>query len=393
MNKIIISGWKWEAGRWKQEVGSRKFFYLPSSIFLLPATFFLLLLPSCKNKTEEQQTNLQASEESRNIPTVLISNPKSHKFETSLQISGTAKPNQQVKIFAMTSGMLHTINRDLGDFVKQGEILATLDNPDLIQQKAKAEADLNGKKSIFERLKNVYDKTAQLTTIAEVEKAQAEYESAKATVNALAAQVDYLQIQAPFAGVIVNRFVDKGAIIQNGLNNSSAMPLFELQDLKPIRLTIEVSETDAMLIDKTTKAQITFPESPNSTYRATVSRIAYGLDETSKTMKVEIDLPNANLKIRPGMYAKVEIQRSGHKDALSIQNEAIGNVKGQAFIYLIENGRVKKVEIKTGMRDEKFTELLSGELKITDKIVVQGKEFCSEGAVVQMKEMEVGSRK
>ena len=334
-----------------------------------------------------KKEELKTKTETRNVPTVLVANPQTHHFSSSLQISGTAKPNQQVKLFAMTSGMLREINVDIGDFVKQGQTLATLDNPELIQQKAKAEADLNGKKSIYDRLKSVYDKTPQLTTIAEVEKAQSEYESAKAVLSGLQSQINFLQIQSPFAGVIVNRFFDKGATIQSGLNNSNAMPLFEIQDLQPIRLTIDIPETDAVLIDKNTKAEITFPELPNGKFTATVSRIAYGLDETTKTMKVEIDLPNTDLKIRSGMYAKVEIKRSGHKDVLSVPNEAIGNVKGQSFIYVVENNICKKVEVKTGIRDEKFTELLNAEIKPTYKIVVQGKEFCSDGATVQTKEL------
>jgi len=350
------------------------------TILIIPLS--LMLLSSCGNKKEEQQTKT----ETRNTPTVLVANATQHQFNTSLQISGTAKPNQQVKIFAMTNGMLQDVKVDIGDFVKQGQTLAVLENPDLIQQKEKLEAELKGKKSIYERLKSVYDKTPQLTTIAEVEKAEADYESAKAQLNGLQSQINFLQVQAPFAGVIVNRFADKGSIIQSGLNNSSAMPLFELQDLQPIRLTIDVPETDAVLIDKNTKAEITFPELPNAKFSATVSRIAYGLDETTKTMKVEIDLPNADLKIRTGMYAKVEIQRSGHKNVLSVPNEAIGNVKGQSFVYVIENNVCKKVEVKTGLRDEKFTELLNAEIKSTDKIVVQGKEFCSNGSVVNTTE-------
>lgn len=352
---------------------------LNQTIIIVPLT--LMLLSSCGIKNEEQQTKT----ENRNVPTVLVSNPQTHQFNASLQISGTAKPNQQVKILAMTNGMLREVNVDIGDFVRQGQTLATLDNPELIQQKAKAEADLNGKKSIYDRLKSVYDKTPQLTTIAEVEKTQAEYESAKATLNGLQSQINFLQIQGPFAGVITNRFTDKGAIIQSGLNNPNAVPLFELQDLQPIRLTIDVPETDAALISKGTKVEVTFPEMPNAKFSATISRIAYGLDANTKTMKVEIDLPNTDLKIRPGMYAKVDIQRSGHKDALSVLNEAVGNVKGQSFIWIVENGTVRKVEVKTGIRDEKFTELLSGEIKPTDKIVVKGKEFCSDGATVQTK--------
>lgn len=352
-------------------------------LVIIPLAAIIIL--SCGNKNHEQQTKT----EDRNVPVVSVANLQSHEFNSALQISGTAKPNQQVKVFAMTNGMLRSVNAEIGDFVKQGQTLATLGNPDLIQQKAKAEADLNGKKSIYERLKMVYDKTPQLTTIADVEKAQSEFESAKAIVNGLTVQVGFLIIQAPFTGVIVNRFADKGAIIQNGLNNSNAMPLFEIQDLQPIRLTIDIPETDAVLIDKKTKAKITFPELPDEKFSAKVSRIAYGLDEATRTMKVEIDLPNKDIKIRPSMYAKVEIQRSGHKDVLSVPNEAIGNVKGQSFVYVVNDSKVKKIEVKTGIRDEKFTELLSGEIKSDDKIVVQGKEFCSDGATVNVKERSI----
>ena len=343
----------------------------------------ILLFASCGNEKEEKQTTT----ENRNIPTVLVSKPESHQFNASLQISGTAKPNQQVKLFAMTNGFLQHLKADIGDFVKEGQTLAVLENPELFSEKSKLEAELKGKKSIYERLKGIYEKTPQLTTIADVEKAEAEYESINAQLKNVLLQINYLNVKAPFSGVIVNRFVDKGAVIQSGLNNSNAMPLFEIQDVQPIRLAIDVPETDAALISKGTKVEITFPEMPDLKFSATVSRIAYGLNETTKTMKVEIDLPNTDLKIRSGMYAKVEIQRSGHKDALSVPNEAVGNIKGQSFIYVVENGVVRKVEVKTGIRDEKFTELLSGEIKLTDKIVVQGKEFCSDGATVQTKEL------
>lgn len=341
----------------------------------------LCLFSSCGNQKEEKQT----TSESRNVPTVLVSNPQVHQFNASLQISGTAKPNQQVTLFAMTNGFLQQLNTDIGDFVKEGQTLALLENPELLSSKNRIEAELKGKKSIYERLKNVYEKTPQLTTIAELEKAEAEFESAKAQLQNVLQQIGFLNVKAPFSGVIVNRFVDKGAIVQNGLNNSNALPLFEIQDLQPIRLAIDVPETDAILIDKNTKVELTFPELPNSKYSATVSRIAYSLNETTKTMKVEIDLPNNDLKIRSGMYAKVEMKRSGYKDALSVLNEAVGNVKGQSFIYIINKGIVKKVEVKTGIRDETFTEVLSGELKPTDQIVVQGKEFCSDGATVNVK--------
>ncbi|MDE2026003.1 MAG: efflux RND transporter periplasmic adaptor subunit, partial [Patescibacteria group bacterium] len=376
------------------------------SLFVVPILFYLLnkktksgmkinqmyiLVPlilsfmtSCTNKKIDETVQAQ---EVRNIPTVLVTTPQQHQFNVSLQISGVAKPNQKVTLFAMVNGMLGRVNADIGDFVKQGQVLAILDNPDLIQQKVKAEADLREKKSVYQRLKGVYEKTPQLTTIEEVEKAQADYESADATFKALTAQVDYLQIQAPFAGIIVNRFVDKGAIIQSGLNNANAMPLFEIQDLHIIRLEVDIAEADATLIDKNTKVEIIFPELPNSKYASVVSRSAYSLNENTRTMQVEIDLPNADMKIHPEMYAKVTISREGHKDVLSLPNEAIGNLKGQSYVYVVDNNKVKKVLVTIGLHDDKFSEVLNANIKSTDKVVIQGKEFCSDGGIVEAKEI------
>ncbi|WP_394767617.1 efflux RND transporter periplasmic adaptor subunit [Ferruginibacter sp.] len=263
--------------------------------------------------------------------------------------------------------------------------------------------DLAGKKSIYERLKKVYEKTPQLTTVADVDKAKADYETSNAMLTvetnkseaeyqsllaqlkAIDLQIFYLNIKAPFSGVITNRFIDKGAVIQNGLTNSSSMPMFELQSLIPIRLTLDVPEADATVITQNTKAAVSFPELPAAKYDAIVSRIAYGLDEATKTMKVEIDLPNKDLKIRNGMYAKVFLQRGRHKNVLSVPNEAIGNVQRQSFLYVVNEGKVKKINIQTGIQDNHFTEILNAELKETDQVIIQGKELSSDGAMVNVK--------
>lgn len=345
----------------------------------------LLLLASCGNG-KNKQIKQQAENEIRNIPTVLVAAPQMHSFNVPLQITGNARPNQVVKLYAMTNGYLNKLNADIGDFVKEGQTLAVLKNPELLRDKERIEADLKGKKSIYERLKSIYEKTPQLTTIADVEKAQAEYETTNAQLNGLLLQITYLNIKAPFSGVITNRYADKGAVIQSGLNNPNAMALFELQDLQPIRLEVDVPETDAALITKNTKAVISFPELPKATYSATVSRMAYGLNDATRTMKIEIDLPNKEMKIRPGMYAKLEIERIGHDDVLSVPNDAIGNIKGQSFVFVVTNNVVKKVDVKTGISDDKFTELLYAKIKSTDKVVIQGKEFCIDGASVQVKE-------
>jgi len=358
-------------------------------LFLLP--FGLLFFSSChpgSSAKPDSSSGEPSASAPRSIPSVLVSAPQIRTFHDQLSISGIARPNQVVRLFAMTSGYLQQLRADIGDFVKAGQVVAVLENPELIRDKEQVEADLAAKKALYERLHSIYERTPQLTSIADVEKAQADYEKDKAQLNGLLLQIGYLNVQAPFSGVITHRFADKGAIIQSGLNNTNAMALFELQDLNPIRLEVDIPETDAVLIDKNTTASVSFPELPGATWSEKVSRFAYGLDTDTRTMRVEIDVPNKGLTIRPGMYARVVIGSSGHKDVLSIPNEAIGNVKGQAFLYAVDGGKVRKVPVTTGVRDERFTEILTGRVSAADSVIVQGKELVSDGASVHAREKQ-----
>ena len=117
------------------------------STIIIPIS--LLLLSSCGNKDEKQKIVT-----AKNAPTVLVANPESHSFDAKLQISGTSKPNQQVTLYAMTGGFLQKLNDDIGSFVKEGQILAVLQNPELYSQKAKLEALLKEKRILHNRYSN-----------------------------------------------------------------------------------------------------------------------------------------------------------------------------------------------------------------------------------------------
>ncbi|MBE0514769.1 efflux RND transporter periplasmic adaptor subunit [Sulfurimonas sp.] len=343
----------------------------------------VLLFSGCTDDASQKE----AKTEEKSTPSVLVANAQTHDFNASVSIAGSAKPNQQVQIYAMSDGYLKQTTVDIGDFVRGGDVVAVLDNPELLSQRAKLQAEFNGKKALYERLRNVYEKTPQLTSVFDVENAKAEFESLKAELSAVAVQIAYLSVKAPFSGVITQRFVDKGAIIQNALNNANSAALFEIQDIDPIRLNVHVPESDAPLIHKGMIANIVFPELPNQDFNAKVSRTSFGLNEATRTMEVQIDIANKEFTIRPGMYAKVNISINGHKDTLSVLNEALGNIKGESFVYVVENQKVRKVVVKTGIRDNKFTEIINGDIDAEDAVVVQGKEFCSDGASVDAKSL------
>jgi RND family efflux transporter MFP subunit len=337
----------------------------------------IIVLSSC--------THHPLTAERNTIPSVEVVQPAAHAFVSVLKLTGNAMPYQQTKVTAQTSGYLEALKADIGDFVNKGQLLAVLTNPELLQQKEKIAADLQAKASMNARMQSILHKTPQLTTAADVENAKAAYDMATASYKALSVQIGFLRVRAPFTGIITKRYVSVGDVIQNGLNSSAATGLFDLQNLDPIRLTVDVPETDVATIRKNNDVSVNFAESQGKSFDLKVTRIAYGLSMDSKTMQVEIDMPNKSLSIRPGMYANVTFKEDQQSSVLAVPNDAISTVGGKSFVYLVKNHIVKIAPVKIGLNDAVYTEVTGLQLSTADRIVVKGRELCNDGSRVEDK--------
>ncbi len=341
-----------------------------------------LFLVSCDdpeteiNKTTKQQIpgGLQAVE---------VVNPKRRSFLAEINITGTAKPNQQVFLMAMESGRIKKILKDIGDQVMKGEILALLENPELNRDLERIQAQLKSKKLAYERLNSTYQKTPDLVPKQQVEMAEAEYLSLRAENGAITDRISFLRVRAPFQGLISQRFVDVGAIVQSGISNSQAKPLFEILDNDPIRLIIPLPESDAAVIKKGTKVSVLFPELPQPSVEVEVSRTANSLDPASKTMEVQIDIPNPKGDIKTGMYAKVLIHLKSRNNILSLPHSAEQIIDGGFFLLMVEKDRVKRVPFRKGISNKGFFEILNPEIGEDDLFIIQGKSLVSPGQKVE----------
>ncbi len=259
-----------------------------------------------------------------------------------------------------------------------------LNNPELareleINKVAKEVAEAN-----YLRFKKVIEKTPELTTLQEFEKAEATFLMANAKYKATINRDSLLSIRAPFSGIITERNVELGALIQSGINNSNAQPLFEMMDIETIRLTIALPETEVDNISKGMMASITFTELPGEEFTTKVSRMANVIHNRTKTMEVQLDIPNRNGKIKAGMYANVEIQLQSSGDKISLPNEALIAIKSEFFILQVKNGVVYKVHIKKGLTNTKFFEVLSNEVNENSQIIVEGKAMVKTGMQVKV---------
>lgn len=342
------------------------------------AVFFSILM-SCNNQEKKpEQTDTEDK-----IQKVEVVKPEQRSFTAEVLITGTALPNQIVSIYAMEGGMLMQIRKDIGDKVRQGETIAVLENPALQQQLLKWQAEMKAKKTNYERLNAVYKKTPELTNIQMVENAEAEYLSAKANFNAANSRIGFLTIKAPFSGITTKRFVDKGAMIQSGLNQSNPQALFELQEINPIRLTIPVPESDVVGIKTGMLVKVTFPELSGTVFSAKVSRLSNALDPISKTMQVEIDLENPDGIIISGMYAKVLLQISSRENIQSLPVIAKISHKNEDYILAVEEGKVKRIPVKIGLSNRDYFEILNDEITSETLVIVQGKGLVKQGQIVE----------
>ena len=388
---------------------------------------FCFTFYACKNdnkalKNEKQKTAHTINEK---IQTVEVVKPLVRSFKGEVLITGTAMPNQTVMLHAMESGYLKNIRKDIGDLVRKGEIIAVLENPDieqlLVDAKANfhiaqaesltfqselvgATADWKAKDALSKRLKEVYQKTPQLTPISEVEKAAGETQRMQAMIETIKAKskaheqkiqalqqriemaekrVAMLQIKAPFNGVVTQRFVDQGAMIQSGIQHTNSKAIVEIQDIDPIRLTLPIPEADAGAIKKGMDVAITFPELLGQTFKAKVSRTSGVLDPNSKTMQVEIDIANPKASIITGMYAKALMQLDARENVLSLPFTAQTMYQDEVIVLVVKNNKVERMSLRKGLSGKDYFEVLNTEITPETQVIIKGKGLVKSGQIVK----------
>ena len=351
-----------------------------NTINTLTVALLFAVLAACSN--QKNKTNKEAGISTGKIQNVEIVHPQNRSFTAEVLITGTARPNQMVTLYAMESGVLSQIKKDIGDKVTKDETIAILENPELLQNQIKLNAEFQSKKSIYERLHSVYEKTPALTNIQTVEVAEADYRVAQAKLDALNSRIGFLTVKAPFTGTITARFVDNGSLLQSGLKQNKPQALVEIQQTNPIRLTLAVPESDAVAIKKGTEVQVTFPELSGEMYSAKISRTSGALDPMSGTMHVEIDLDNAGGKILSGMYAKVLLQIHSRENILSLPILSKIRFQNEDYVFVVEDRKINRVPIKIGLSDKDYFELLNDEITRETQVVINGKGLVNPGQVV-----------
>lgn len=311
------------------------------------------------------------------------------------------RPYQEIDLHAKVAGYLETITVDIGDRVKAGQILAKLEVPELRDElnRAKAaqkrtEADYNDAHLIFTRLSFVNKASPNAIPQQDLDTAEAKDHTTEAAIAGAKADVEryetllaYTRITAPFDGVITRRYADPGALIQAGISSSTqAMPLVRLSQNDRLRLDIPVSVSYVSRIAVGDPVEI-HVESCDKSLTGKIARSTRKVDTATRTMDVEVDVPNDALKLIPGMYASVTL-RVDHRDkALAVPVEAVSRQKSATVFVVSKDHKIEERTISIGLETPHRLEVLSG-LSENELVMIGSRTQIKAGQQVEPKPIE-----
>jgi RND family efflux transporter MFP subunit len=340
-----------------------------------------------------------------------------------LVLTAEFEPFQQVDLMAKVSGYVRSISVDIGDRVHAGQVLATLEIPEMEDDLRRAAASIDQAQAeivtaadelhraeaahemahlSYSRIADVLKREPGLVPQQEVDEAhsrdlvaEAQVSTAKSNLktaeqHARVSRADqgrvetlhkYLTITAPFEGVVTKRYANIGAMIQAG-TSSQAMPVVQLSQNNLLRLILPVPESSVGRVRVGETVDVRVP-SLGRTFPGQVARLAEKVQPSTRTMDTEVDVQNPSLTLIPGMYAEVKLHIAESRAALAIPLDAVDRSTSSARAYLVASGVIRIVPVTLGLETDQSVEILSG-LKEGDTVVVGRHAGLREGQRVQV---------
>jgi RND family efflux transporter MFP subunit len=332
------------------------------------------------------------------IPTVAVMHPTTESGEEDLVLPGTMQAYVESPIYARTSGYLKKWYRDIGTRVRQGELLAEIDTPEVDQQLLQSRADLNTAKANAHLSEITATRYAELiktdgVSKQEVDNAAGDFEAKKAIVQSAEANVRRLEetksfqrVYAPFSGVITRRNVDTGTLINAG-NGGASQQLFSLAQTDPLRVYVSVPETYAPSIRAGLGVYLELTQYPGQKFQGKVVRTAESIDLATRTLLTEVDVPNHDGALLPGGYAQAHLQVKVTGTRLVVPvNALLFRSEGLRAVAVDANHRTHLKPLTIGRDYGTTLEVLQG-LDASDWIVLNPADSLEDGQEVRVKEI------
>jgi RND family efflux transporter MFP subunit len=350
------------------------------------------------------ESTLGVSTERAAVPTVSVVQPSSGGLSQEIVLPGNTQAFNDTPIYARTNGYLKRWYVDIGAHVKQGQLLAEIDTPEVDQQLEQARADLKNAQANeqlaqitaarWQNLLKTNSVSKQETdqAVSDLSARQASVDSMTANVHRLEQLQSFEKVYAPFAGVITARNTDIGALINAGAGGVP-QELFHMAAVNRLRVYVAVPEVDAQAAQTGAKATLTLDEFPGETFQGTIVRDSDSIDFASRTLNVEVDVENARDRIKTGAYAFVHLKLPQSTNA-SVQsltvpaNTLLFRSEGLR-VGVVRNGRAELVPITIGRDFGATVEVVAG-LRPTDQVIVNPSDSLTSGSQVQVSAPQVG---
>lgn len=328
--------------------------------------------------------------------------PKPANASRELTLPGTLQGYVESPIYARTSGYVLRWFKDIGAHVDKGEVLALLDTPEVDQELNQAQATRNqaaARKALAQTSLTRWQNLRQKDAVSQQEldertsaanQAQADLAAAEANVRRLQELQGFRRVVAPFAGVVTKRNVDVGTLVNAG-NAGANRELFTLAQTDPLRIYLYVPQAYSQQVKVGQDVAVTLSELPGQTFHGTIARASGAIDATTRTMQVEVQLPNKDGRLLPGAYVQVAIKGKSSGDSASASASAQGTYlvptntllfrKEGPRIAIAENGRVDLRPVTIGRDYGRTVEIVSG-LKPNDALILNPADSIEQGEAV-----------
>lgn len=294
---------------------------------------------------------------------------------------------QEATLYAKVPGYLKTLTVDKGDAVKEGQLLAEIEVPELLADQAQYRAESNVARTNYERMAEARQKAPDLVVPQTVDDLRGQWEVAQAKLQRTQTLLQYARLVAPFSGIVTARFVDPGAFIPAATAGTTpeSAAVVTLMDYTRVRVQAFVPEPEVPFIKNGVPAKVSVEELRGRVFPGSVTRYAHALDPATKTMLTEIEMPNPTGELRPGAYASVELEVERKQNALLVPVQALLTEKAGTSVFTIVDGKAKKIPVQVGFNDGANVEIASG-IRDDQKVILIGKQTLNDGQPLNLVE-------
>ena len=367
--------------------------------------FFSLTLAGCSSSAVEQSHSNEAA--GAGTPQqVAAAQVESQKLDATLNLPAQIMPFEAVDVYAKVTGFIDEILVDRGSRVKAGEIIVRLSAPELVAQRTQAEASLHSAEAqlVAAEAKFASDHgtylhlaaAAQTSGVvagndlevaeqtASADKAQLEaasnnVQAARESLRSVTQLESYLEIRAPFDGVVTQRNLHPGALVGPTSGQSGAQPIVQIESVSRLRVIIPVPEPYTTGVREGQQVTFSVPTYPGRTFHAPIARISHDIDQKTRTMQVELDFNNAD--VAPGTFASADWPIHRSYETLFVPSSAVTTDLQRTFVIRLRQGRAEWVDIKTGVTVNGKTEIF-GDLRSGDVVAANATDSIRNGTAI-----------